>query len=273
MSWFAVRFFLNSKSKLRFFLVPYLILLALSTSVRALEWSSPFEFSVMEASRHPLSMRANYQRAGDLLSLAEPADNKSLVLKEARSSFLAAVNSRSKSISPYFGLLAVEFALAKVEHRDPDTKEIIKSLIANLKEYPGEASTAAHIEAFIRCQNSNICSLNDMDALAIITAPVENPTLPALAKGEILKLAAEYSISRANDWNFAQNLIEEAISYFDTASTRIVYSQILRIKGNLKDSQDQLSIAKNLDRLGQYSTAIERENSLLKNLTSQDNTL
>ena len=273
MSWFAVRFFLNSRSKLRFFLVPYLILLSLSTSVRALEWSSPFEFSAMEASRHPLSMRANYQLAGDLLSLAEQADNKSLVLEEARSSFLAAVNSRSKSVSPYFGLLAVEFSLAKVEHRDPYTEEIIKSLIANLKEYPGEASTAAHIDAFIRCQNSNICSLNDMDALAIITAPVENPTLPAVAKGEILKLAAEYSISRANDWNFAQNLIEEAISYFDTASTRIVYSQVLRIKGNLKDSQDQLSIAKNLDRLGQYSTAIERENNLLKNLTSQDKTL
>lgn len=273
VSWFTVQFFQNSRSKLRFLLAPYLILLPISTSVRALEWSSPFEFSAMEASRHPLSMRANYQRAGDLLSLAEHADNKSQTLEEAKSSFLAAVNSRSKSVSPYFGLLAVEFSLAKAEHRDPDTRDIVKSLIASLKEYPGEASTTAHINAFIQCQNSGICSLPDMDALAVITAPVENPTLPAIAKGEILKLAAEYSISKANDLDFAQRLVEEAISHFDTASTRIVYSQILRINGKFKDSQEQLSIAKNLDRLRQYSSAIERENNLLKKLTSQDKTL
>lgn len=219
----------------------------------------------MEASRHPLSMRANYQLGGDLIALAGNSKNKTLVLEKAKNSFLTAVNATSKSVSPYFGLLATEFALAKQEDRDPDTDDILKSLIPKLKEYPGEASIPAHIEAFIRCQKNGICSLSDMDVLSLITAPVDNPTLPSIAKGEVLKLAAEYAIAKGNDWDFAETLVEEAIAYFDTTSTRIVYSQVLRIKGKIKESEQQLSIAKKMDRIGQYSSAIEREENLQKN--------
>lgn len=219
----------------------------------------------MEAARHPLSMRANYQFGADLIVLAGTSENKTLVLEKAKASFLAAANSTSKSVSPYFGLLAAEFSLAKTQNRDPDIEEALKSLISKLKEYPGEASTPAHIDAFLRCQKNGICSLNDMDVLSLITAPVENPTLPSIAKGEILKLAAEYSIAKGNDWDFAQSLVEDAISTFDTASTRIVYSQVLRIRGETEKSREQLFIAKKMDRIGQYASAIEREENLLKN--------
>lgn len=264
ISYTAASFISKSRKTLVFIALPYLAMLFFSTTVRALEWSSPLEFSAMEAARHPRSMRANYQFGADLIALAGTTENKTLVLEKAKTSFLTAANSTSKSVSPYFGLLAAEFSLAKQEKRDPDTEEILKALIPRLKEYPGEASIPAHIEAFIRCQKNGICSLNDMDTLSLITAPVENPTLPSIAKGEILKLAAEYSIAKGNDWDFAQSLIEEAISNFDTASTRIVYSQVLRIRGKTEKSQEQLSIAKKMDRMGQYASAIEREENLLK---------
>lgn len=265
ISYAAACFISESRKILAIILLPCIAILFFSTMVRAIEWSSPLEFSAMEASRHPLSMRANYQLGGDLIALAGNSKNKTLVLEKAKNSFLTAVNATSKSVSPYFGLLATEFALAKQEDRDPDTDDILKSLIPKLKEYPGEASIPAHIEAFIRCQKNGICSLSDMDVLSLITAPVDNPTLPSIAKGEVLKLAAEYAIAKGNDWDFAETLVEEAIAYFDTTSTRIVYSQVLRIKGKIKESEQQLSIAKKMDRIGQYSSAIEREENLQKN--------
>ena len=252
-------------SKRYFFILSMaLTILGASTMTRAIEWSSPIILAAMEASRHPQSMRANYELGGALLAASDRTQDKLPLLQQATAAFEAAAQSRSQSVSSDFGLLAVKFAIAKEEKITPDVTEILHSLQKKLRELPAEASIPAHISAFLKCQLSGPCSLSDIETISLITAPLENPSLSPYSKGEILKMAAEYSISQANDWNLAQTMVEEAIGYSDISSTRIVYAQILRNQGKITEAKEQLVIAKKIDNFNQYKSAIQRENLLLQ---------
>ncbi|MGQ8877334.1 hypothetical protein ACUTR7_07450 [Delftia sp. NA_296.1] len=269
-AYFSIPFFVKAGNKIWIIAPALIILLGSSTAIRAMEWSSPLVLATMEASRHPLSMRANYQLGSELIFAADQATDKRSLLAQAKSAFEAAAASRSDSVSSYFGLLAVKFALAKEEDAHADVQDIVDSLIFRLKNNPAEAAIPAHIAALSHCQLSGPCSLQDMDALALITAPIENPSMSPSAKGEVLKMAAEYAIARANDWTLAQTMVEEALNLSDVPSTRIVYAQVLRNRGDFQESRLQLDVAKRMDGFGRYTSAIERENLLLKQSTSEE---
>ena len=107
------------------------------------------------------------------------------------------------------------------------------------------------------------CRLNDYDMLVIITAGVENPGVPLLVKAELLKIAAQYAVSQANDWAYAKILLEEAVKIHDSVSTRIVFSQILRNRGELDLAEEQIEMAQKLNNSRVYKTAIANEKEKL----------
>ena len=238
-----------------------LVFLGISTAARSYEWHHPLIFSKMESLRHPLSVRAHYQLGRDLLLVyGENPENKAILL-EAELAFQQASRGQSDSVAPYFGLLLMQFL------KPEDDKEaialLVKTIVTKLKTSPFEASHASYVNSLMECQLAKNCRLNDYDMLVIITAGVENPGVPLLVKAELLKIAAQYAVSQANDWAYAKILLEEAVKIHDSVSTRIVFSQILRNRGELDLAEEQIEMAQKLNNSRVYKTAIANEKEKL----------
>lgn len=231
--------------------------LASATAARSYEWREPLVLSKMEALRHPLSMRANHQLGRDLLIAHSKSSRDDALLIAAEIAFENAKNAQSISVSPYFGLLVVEF-----EKKEPDLekiKNITQDLINHLKTGIPEASHPAHIAAFMHCQIHGKCQLGDIEALAVMTAITENPSASNIIKSEALKTAAQYAVSKANDWNFAKILIEEALNLKSETPTRIMYSQVLRNLQQFERAKAQIELARQEDSLKIFTEELERE--------------
>lgn len=238
-----------------------LVFFGVSTAARSYEWHHPLIFSKMEALRHPLSVRAHYQLGRDLLFVyGENPENKA-ILVEAELAFQQASRGQSDSVAPYFGLLFMQFL--KPEDEKEAIALLVKTLVTKLKTSSFEASHASYVNSLMECQLAKKCRLNDYDMLVIITSGVENPSVPRLVKSELLKIAAQYAVSQANDWAYAKRLLEEAVKFHDSVSTRIVFSQILRNRGELDLAEEQIEMAQKLNNSRVYKTAIANEKAKL----------
>lgn len=243
-----------------------LLVLGASTAARSYEWREPIVLSKMEALRHPLSMRANYQLGRDLL-IAYDRSRKPELLLEAEAAFQQAANARAFSVGSYLAMLFIEYR--KDEENLERISLLTREIIANFKFRPPEATYAAYVDSLLRCQIEGKCRLDDMDVLAIMTAAVDNPSVSAETKGELLKTAAQYAVNRANDWAYAQTLVEYALQYHDETTTRIVYAQILRNRDKLDLAARQVDLAEQLDTRGLYRSLIQRERAQLGVGTSE----
>ncbi|WP_312527937.1 hypothetical protein [Comamonas sp.] len=260
----AVRKFGN---KLWIAVLGILFVLGSSTFVRSYEWKEPMTMSKMEALRHPKSMRANYQLGRDLLVAFDNGLKDDRVLDEATIAFEQAAKANFPSVGPYFGLLFVEFRRKNGD--EEHVNSLVKKITETLRTKTTEASYPGYIDSLLKCQLASQCRVNDMDMLAIMVAAIENKSVFPVQKGEILKMAAQYAVSRGNDWGYAQELAEMAIQQSDSAATRIFYAQILKNRDKRVAAAEQIEIAEKLDDAKIYRELLNRERVILNPDISQ----
>ncbi|MES1265927.1 MAG: hypothetical protein ABUU24_09810, partial [Variovorax sp.] len=239
-------------------LASYLMLLAGVTLTRSLQWSNDVDLALLEASNHPRSSRANYQLGRVYLGLLETTGEQRFG-PLAEQTLRTAADSYLPGLGPLFGL--VHQAYYRNEVPDPAIVTAIKDRLRNGPFYNGNTS---FLNSFLLCQIDDRCHMPDADAEQIFMAALANPRIPPDKKAEVYKFLAQYYMNRQNGFDKGVELIETAIATYDSAATRIMYSQALGLQGHYSEAHEQLDKAESVDRLAVYRARIERERSALR---------
>ena len=244
-------------------LIAYLSLLAFVAHERAIRWSNPVDWIVLEAANHPRSPRANYDLARVYMVLMNQSgdDRFGAMADEAL----------ARSIQAYLpGVLPLiaKMQLAYFRQREPDA-DLAAQVLNALKHWPYRNVTTATLGSVVECQVKQTCRLPDALALQMLTAPFENPTLRIDDRAELLKLQAQYRINKEGDLLAGEALIRKSLAVKDAPSSRIMLAQSLAFQEKYNEGLTQLDKAEAMDGLGVYRRQIELEREAMRHAQSQ----
>lgn len=241
----------------------FIILLAVSTAVRAGYWSSNIDLALVSAKHHPLSGRTNMQAGMIFFNLAELFPNSTDTQKylvQARQYFDMARRYDNYAQTGSFALIVLDDYEKK-----PISWMLVDELSQQLKDKP---LSPASINALIRlsgCQFEGTCKLPFDVTSQLFKAIVQNPTLKGKPRSQILTLLAQLVIT-LNDYEFALQLLQEALNLNpNDPQVRVNYAHLLIVNGEYDAAQKELNEAKELDYDLFYQNRInEQEKFLVK---------
>ncbi|MEQ1272544.1 hypothetical protein ABLT60_00315 [Acinetobacter ursingii] len=261
---FAIVFFLNkvSSKKIKFaiyiFGVVYFSNLALTTWQRANLWSNLVDQALYEATMHPKSDRANYQMARVLMQLMQTDSiNKKYYSEQAWIYLKKAENSYNSGNGAWFAELHL---LMYLNQTVPN--KTIDTLVLNLKQKPFYNSNLSFLNALVDCQIKSFCHLDHNQAVRIIAAGLDNSKIAPETKAEIYKLLAQYFVSVGRDFQKGEEFMLESLKLKKNTDGYLIFAQIYRLDNKLILAQQQLNLAKELDRkcIWLKEIAIEQRN-------------
>jgi hypothetical protein len=233
------------------------VLQAGTTFLRASEWSDPVRLAYFEASRHPGSLRANYE-LGLMLSVVSqgPADPRHGL---ALASFREAARLPGESALP---LQALIFTAAR--HRQP----IPPSLWAELEQAVAKRALSAADEgalfSLVDCVANGVCPLELAPALRQVfdTAILHHPDNPAL-----YTMAARLRLVAGGEITSAERLMQRAVAIAPTnAQLWLSLAQVQALAGERERARLSVARSAEFDRLGRLARG---RTDLLQRLESQ----
>lgn len=252
------------KTLIYFFGVIYISNLVFTTWQRANIWSNLVDHATFEATSHPKSDRANYQLARIYMKLmlnSNTPKEKEYYSTLAHNTLLQA----KKSYNPANGAWFADLHLRSYLNQEQDIKNI-NELIFNLKNHPYYFSNISFLAAFTNCQISRNCKVEHTQAVSIIAAGLENNTADDRVKSELYKLLAQYYVAIISDFIKGEEFIIDSIMLNDDVNGRLIFAQIYRLQGKIKEAEFQLSKAEKMDikNLWQSEIITERNQINLK---------
>lgn len=247
-------------------------LLSTLTMLRAIEWSNPLLAARIEAERHPSSMRANYELGRQyLLGYERGYLEQEQAEQAAMTALERARNALVPSIAPNVALLIIGSGNADKYSTKAERADWLQELIDRLKTLPFQNGTMSHLQSLQECKLQGKCDLGDLDILAVLTAPLDNPTAPPSSKRESLKVAAQYAATGAHDWAMARRMIEEALLISEDSPGLVMYAQVLKQLNFFDDAEAQLMRAAAVDVDRRYAALINEERKSLRNTRNSGN--
>jgi len=193
---FAITWLLSSqtRSQWRTLLIPttvsLLVALAAITHLRALDWSGNDRLVLSEVRHHPESPRANFRTAQLLMDQLGKTEDPSKVYHAARHHLEQVRRLDPANNNPLFGLAYLELII----DRDP-APEIVNTLIYQLRHgFVGPTKLAiAQFPYLVRWQLAKgNRKFPHQQALAILTAALENPRMSSQGKAAVLSATRAY---------------------------------------------------------------------------------
>lgn len=228
-------------------------LLGFITHVRSLQWSNNLDWAALEASNKPGSMRANYELGRMYIILLQESGNVDF----GRLAKEALVQSSKNDPSAALPLVArVQLAYMLDEAPAPELIDHMRNVFG--KERYRNVNTAV-LSSLVNCQIDRKCRMEDESVLDLLSVGFHNTSVPASERAEILKIAAQYQISRLGNFPAGVDLIRQAIETFDSAATRIMYAQALLMMGDKNGGLLELKNAEVMDYKKEYALVISRE--------------
>ena len=244
----------------------YIANLAWTTWQRSEIWSNLVDHAAYEATMHPQSDRANYQLARIYMNLMQKESNSQQKLHYAQ---LAqhALNQAKNSYLPSNGAWFAELHLASYLGT-PVSQQTINELIWRLEHKPFQNSNVSFLSAFSNCQIDGFCKVPHEQAVLIIAAGLNNQGVDNILKSEIYKLLTQYFVGVISDFEKGEEFIREALSLNNDVNGRLLFSQIYRLQGKLIMAQQQVDIAKQLDKKNLWFKEIAIEDGMIVQATS-----
>jgi len=244
----------------------YIANLAWTTWQRSEIWSNLVDHAVYEAAMHPQSDRANYQLARIYMKLMQNEQNSQQKRHYAQ---LAqhALNKAKNSYIPANGAWFAELHLASYLG-NPVSQQTINELIWRLEYKPFQNSNVSFLSAFSNCQIDGFCKVPHEQAVLIIAAGLNNQGLDNILKSEVYKLLTQYFVGVISDFEKGEEFIREALSLNNDVNGRLLFSQIYRLQGKLIMAQQQVDIAKQLDKKNLWFKEIAIEDGMIVQATS-----
>ena len=223
----------------------WLAALAITTNLRAREWSNPYRFAATEVAKHPQSPRATYAHAR-LLAMATDYKPDSPLLGPAEEALEQARNSPGSSILPHsaFLLLAANTGL-------PIKDDWWQDMQARLRNNPIGPQEAGAIATLARCARDGRCHFPPERMLETFQA--------ALSQGqdaEILNIYADYVLNVLDQPDMALYLWQQAVALRPkTAQYRINLAKLLIAMGHDDQALQQIALLRQVGRFGQNDAA------------------
>jgi len=235
----------------------YAALLGFITFARSEQWSNPVDWAALEATNHPQSPRTNYELARVyMFAMAQANDQHYGDL--ADEALVQAMQAPGADALPAISRVH----LAYIRGRIPD-QSMIEDAQRTLAKPPFYNSTIAGLVALTDCQTSNVCKFPEETLHGIYDAALDNPAISNYARGEVLKVMANYWIGHRGDLLQGMNLIDQSLRINDAAPGRIMYAQAFRLGGQYTQALEQLDLAVNLDKERAYGQAIAKERAII----------
>lgn len=180
--------------------IAYVVLLALSTLIRADQWGDNLALSLYEVERNPQSVRANFQTAREHASLIEvaPEDIREDLYDAARHYYGQALVLRPGLIEGLLALLILDTLNDK-----PVDGEVLAELQFQLAHSRLDPSAVTSFRALLNCQMRGRCSLPDGEIDKLIAAVEVNPFLGRRYAGILYSRIAVYLWEHKQDYQSA----------------------------------------------------------------------
>lgn len=236
----------------------YVVNLAFTTWQRAEIWSNLVDHAVYEATMHPKSDRANYQLARIYMNLMQLHPEQQTYYADLAKK---ALEHSKHSYMPANGAWFAELHLASyLKH--PIKQQAIDELTWRLKHKPFQNNNVSFLSAFANCQINGFCKIPHEQAVLIIAAGLDNPSVGDDLKSEIYKLLTQYYIGVISDFEKGREFIQHAVALHEDVNGRLLFAQVYRLQGKYSQANAQLQRANQLDKHQTWykEIAIEQRN-------------
>ena len=228
---------------------------ALTTALRATEWSDPLRLALSEASKRPHSPGAQYDRAFRLLSGYQRRDGQSMVED-------ALMSLESARKLPGAGILFEHLLISThAQNKRPIRQEWWEDIVSKLQARPANASDARVLHLLNACFLKHVCE-GDI-------SPLQRAFAAALSHGaprpELLSAHAEFAWHLLGDKQMGERDIRTAVrvspSDFNARKNLLV---LLLATNQLAEAETELDTLHKLNYFGFYDELIEVMQKSLK---------
>lgn len=227
----------------------FVIFFALTTLVRAEEWSHPLRLALSEASRRPDSVRAQYSLARALI-VAAGTDQSSPLLKEARSVLEKSAFKPNSGIS---GLQALIYLDCRANGTvAPDRWE---KLIENLRKQPPSQTDIGALEFLLHTQLRGECPMQKQELLNAFTAALDR------SDGDVnlMTAYADFAYLELGDPELAGRILREVVVRKPTVAIyRANLIDFLIASGRLEEAEEELRQLRSLNYYGSLNGVLAK---------------
>jgi hypothetical protein len=232
----------------------FLAFLALTTFLRATEWSDPLRFAETEAVKHPNSPRATYE-AARMLILAGKYDANSPYTRRAMPALERAMRVPGSGALP--AQAALLLAARTGQPLQPHWWELLRK---HLREHPGAPENQLSLIALSHCAISGYCQFPVDDMLATFEAGLE--------RGEdagILSIFGNYALNALGDQPLALRLWREAARRDPrNAQFQANLADLEIDSGNFREAEAAIATLRVRGQFGQYAQQADALQSKLE---------
>jgi tetratricopeptide (TPR) repeat protein len=222
--------------------IAFIFFCAITTHLRAREWSAPVRFAHTEAAKHPYSPRATYGEAWVLVMASRYKADSPIT----QAAFLALERARQV---PRSGILPDQAALVLAAHTNMPLKAAWwNDTQTKLRQRPIGPQELNALGALTTCTIENKCLFPPEAMLDTFAA--------ALTKGanpEVLNIYGNYALNVLGDTDLALRLWQEACALRPTEREyHISLSKLLIELERYDEAREHITRLRQLGRFGQY---------------------
>jgi len=226
------------------FAVVFLGLCALTTHLRADEWSDPLRFASTEAARHPQSPRATYDFARTLIIISGYQTDSPLIPK-IDAALAQAMHARNANTLPDQAALIFDNRIGR-----PSAAAIWQDMQKKLRTRAVGPQETGSLAALVDCSVTGRCQFPPdqmRDTFDAALAQGDNP--------EVLSIFGNYALNILGDSDLALRLWREAARLEPNGSERhISLAKLYIALGRLPEAREQIAQLRVIGRLGQYNS-------------------
>jgi protein O-mannosyl-transferase len=214
---------------------------ALTTHLRAREWSDPYRFAVTEAAKHPQSPRATYA-LGQTLGIMTRADPESPLLDSAFEAL-----ERARQV-PGAGVLPAQALLILAARTNRPPKDAWwNDIEAKFRVGPFGVPELGVLRALVQCAVDEDCNFSPERMLTLFAAALTRSEDP-----QLLAIYGNYALNVLRDPNLAARLWADAVQ---RAPRNVQYrenlAKLMIASGQYARAKEEIATIRALGRFGE----------------------
>ena len=211
-----------------------IVLCASMTFLRAGDWSDPVTLAVVEAERHPNSLRAVYDLGRIQYGLYELSNDEGFyqnaILNLERAAMLD-----PDSTQPLAGLIKMAY-----QRGHSPKPEWMPELLRRYEHTLFHPSETEDLHRMVKCRAEQTCNIPADDIAQLYHAALANPTIPSYQKAQLMVDLAAFYINEVGDLEPAINLLDDAVALFPSEfGFRKVRAQVYLMAGRYQAVEDE----------------------------------
>lgn len=187
-----------------------IVICAMFTFLRAGDWSDPVTLAMVEAERHPESLRAVYDLARIQIGLYDLSQDPELYRQAISNLEKAALISPSAK-QPLMALVRMTY-----KYGNTPKPEWVVELLHRFEEALFHPSETADLSLLVRCHSRGQCSFPADDVARLYHAALRNETIPKYSRATLLINLAVFYVNLAGDLEPAMALLDDAVALYPT---------------------------------------------------------